>query len=76
MLYKLSLGAALVIGLAYSSAALAQATQPRAQYYAPGVYTGHHVCGANKKMGHCPMTHHYMGHHLCGANKKTGHCMY
>jgi hypothetical protein len=73
MLYKLSLGAAVTIALACSSAAFAQSNQPPAQYYAPGVntgYTGHHVCGANKKMMHCPMSHHYMGHHMRGANKK------
>jgi hypothetical protein len=78
MLYKLSLVAALIMALAYSSAAFAQATQPPPQYYAPGVntmYTGHHLCGANKKMAHCPMTHHSMGHHACGANKKMAHCM-
>jgi hypothetical protein len=71
MLYKLSLGAALTVALAYSSAAFAQSNQPPAQYYAPGVYTGytgHHVHGANKKPGH-----HYMGHHVQGANKKPAY---
>jgi hypothetical protein len=75
MLYKLSLGAALITALVYSSAALAQSTQPPARYFAPGVM-GHMACGANKKMGHCGMTHHYMGHMNCGANKKMGHCMH
>lgn len=73
MLYKLSLGAALLTALVYSSATFAQSTQPPAKYFAPGVYTGHHVCGADKKMGHCPKAHHYMGHHLRGANKKSGY---
>ncbi len=77
MLYKLSLGAALITAAIYSSAALGQATQPPAQYFAPGVYMGHHVCGANKKMAHCPMTHHSMGHMACkNGNKKSGHCMH
>ncbi len=66
MLSRLSLIAAVVAALAYSSPTLAQSTMTP---------MGHHACKEGGKKGGC-MPHHYMGHHACKTGGKKGNCVH